>query len=60
MYILEDEKTGLLRALPSKKDRLIESLKEFFPEKYITKYNEVKGVINYKSVPDVVKLYNSK
>ncbi len=60
MYILEDKKTGLLRALPSKKDKLIESLNEFFPEKYVTKYGEVKGAINYKSVPALVKLYNSK
>jgi hypothetical protein len=60
MYILEDKKTGFLKALPSKKEELKESLMDFFPEKYIMKYDEVKGEINYKSIPDLVKLYNSK
>lgn len=60
MYILEDKETGFLKALPSKKDKLKESLIDFFPEKYIVKYDEVKGEINYRSIPDLVKLYNSK
>jgi hypothetical protein len=60
MYILEDKKTGFLKALPSKKEKLKESLMDFFPEKYIIKYDEVKGEISYKSVPDLVELYNSK
>ena len=60
MYILEDRKTGFIKALPSKKEKLKESLMDFFPEKYILKYSEVKGEINYKSVPDLVRLFNSK
>jgi hypothetical protein len=60
MYILEDKEMGFLKALPSKKQKLKESLMEFFPEKYIIKYDEVKGEIDYKSIPDLVKLYNSK
>ena len=60
IYILEDKETGLLKALPSKKEKLKESLIIFFPEKYILKYDQVKGKINYKSIPDLVKLYNSK
>ena len=60
MYILEDKETGFLKALPSKKEKLKESLMDFFPEKYIIKYDEVRGELNYKSIPDLVKLYNSK
>lgn len=60
MYILEDTETGFVKALPSKKERLNEVLMEFFPERYITRYGEVKGEIKYKSVPDLVGLYNSK
>jgi hypothetical protein len=60
MYILEDKTTGFLKALPSKKEKLKESLMDFFPEKYVVKYDQVKGEINYKSIPDLVKLYNSK
>lgn len=60
MYILEDKKNGLLEALPSKKDELREVLLDFFPERYIAKYSEVEGEINYRSVLELVKLYNSK
>ncbi len=60
IYILEDKEIGFLKALPSKKGKLQESLMDFFPEKYIIKYDEVKGEINYQSIPDLVKLYNSK
>lgn len=60
MYILEDEKFGIVRALPSEKGTLKETLAEFLPERYITKYGEVKGKVNYKHVPDMIMLYNSK
>jgi hypothetical protein len=60
MYILEDKRIGFIKALPSKKEELKESLLDFFPERYITKYAEVKGEINYRSIPDLVELYNSK
>lgn len=60
IFILEDKASGFLKALPSKKAKLRETLMEFFPEKYITKYSEFKGEISYKSIPDLVKLYNSK
>ena len=59
MYLIEDRTTGLLKAIPSRKDELKEALLDFFPELYIIKYAEVKGEINYKSLPDLVKLYNS-
>lgn len=60
MYILEVEKIEFLRALPSKKEKLMEALMDFFPERYVLKYAEVNGEIKYKDVPDLVKLYNSK
>lgn len=60
LYILEHKETGFLSGVSSKKEKLKESLLDFFPEKYIVKYTEVNGEINYKSVPDLVKLYNSK
>jgi hypothetical protein len=60
MYLIEDTETGLLTALPAKQEKLKESLMDFFPEQYISKYTEDNGKINYKSLPDLVKLYNSK
>ncbi|GCC51250.1 hypothetical protein SanaruYs_14710 [Chryseotalea sanaruensis] len=60
MYILEHNETGFLKALPSKKERLSEALMDFFPERYILKYQEVKGEIKYNTIYDLVKLYNSK
>jgi hypothetical protein len=58
MYILED-KDGY-SGVSSKKDQLKETLLDFFPDKYVAKYSEVNGKINYHSLPDLVKLYNSK
>lgn len=60
IYVLEDKEIGFIKALPSKKEKLKESLLDFFPEKYLVKYDKVKGEIKYKSIPDLVKLYNSK
>jgi len=61
-YVLEHKKTGFLEALPRTKDKLEESLKNFFPEGYVSKYAEVKnkGKITYEHVPDMVRLYNSR
>ncbi len=56
-FILEDNETKFLKALPSA-DK--EVLFEFFPQRYVSKYEEVKGKIKYKNIPDLVKLYNSK
>jgi hypothetical protein len=60
LYILEDRKTGFIKAMSSRKEELMESLLDFFPENYIIKYGSVKGEIKYRSLPEVVKLYNSK
>jgi hypothetical protein len=60
IYILEDKATGFLKAIPSKKEKLKESLIDFFPEKYVNKYIQVNGELKYKTIPDLVKLYNSK
>lgn len=60
MYLIEDKETGFLKALPSKKNKLMESLLEFFPQDYITRYAGIKGEINYRSLPDLVNLYNSR
>jgi hypothetical protein len=60
IYILEDKESGFLKALPSNRVELKETLRNFFPEKYIAKYEEVKSKIDYKSIPNLVKLYNSK
>lgn len=60
LYLLEDNRSGYIGALSSKKDKLREALRDFFPDAYLTKYAEVKGEIKYKSVPDLVKLYNSR
>jgi hypothetical protein len=60
LYVLEDIETGIIKGLPFKKEKLVESLIEFFPEKYVSKYTSVKGKITHKSVPDLVRLFNSK
>lgn len=60
MYILEHNTTGNLRALSSKKEALWETLRDFFPDQYLLKYEEVKGPIKYQNIPALVKLYNSK
>lgn len=60
MYILEHNTTGNLRALSSKRETLWETLRDFFPDQYLIKYEEVKGPIKYQTIPALVKLYNSK
>jgi len=59
-YMIEDRSTGYLKAISADKEKMNQTLHEFFPEKYLTKYREVKGKIKYKTIPDLVKLYNSK
>lgn len=59
-YVLEDEKLGYLSAVSSKKELLHETLLDFFPEEYVTKYVEVNGEIKYKEVPKLVQLYNTR
>lgn len=60
IYILENKENSYLKALPTKRGKLKEELINFFPEKYVLKYEEVYGEIHYKSIPELVKLYNSK
>ncbi|MBX2967533.1 MAG: hypothetical protein KF845_15430 [Cyclobacteriaceae bacterium] len=58
-YVLEEPGTDYLRALPYEQQKLLETLKEFFPERYLIRYKEEKGAIVYSKVPALVKLYNS-
>lgn len=60
IYLLEYPKTNDVRALPTEDDKLHEALKDFFSERFITRYEEVKGKIKYRTIPDLVKFYNSK
>ena len=60
IYILEDSRTAFISCLPQKREMLIEVLKDFFPERYIAKYIEVEGKINYNTISKFVSLYNSK
>jgi hypothetical protein len=59
-YVIEEKATGNKRAISTNKEKMSEALLDFFPEKYLTKYAEVNGKIKYKTIPNVVKLYNSK
>lgn len=59
MYILEEPENDYMRALPGKQQKLLEVLKDFFPERYLTRYKEEKGTIKYSEIPALVKLYNS-
>ena len=60
LYILEDRSNGYIKAISIQEDKMKQVLSEFLPEKYLIKYEEVKGKIRYKDIPDLVKLYNSK
>ena len=60
IYILEDSKNGFLTAIPNAKEELETKLADYLPEKYLRKYTEVNGKIKYKTIPELVKLYNSK
>ena len=60
LYVLENNSTGFYKGLPAKKEKLQEALLDFFPDRYISKYAEVNGEIKYKTIPEFVKLYNSK
>jgi hypothetical protein len=59
-YLLEDPSTGYVKALSRNNEKFHQTLLEFFPEKYITRYEEVNGPLKYKMIPAVVKLYNKK
>jgi len=59
-FVLEEKATGHKRAISTNKEKMREVLLDFFPERYLIKYAEVNGKIKYKTIPDVVKLYNSK
>lgn len=60
LYILESVDTGFLRGIPSKKEKMKEALRDFFPDDYILSYHELKGEIKYKFIPDLVSRYNSR
>lgn len=59
MYILEEPGNDYIRALPGKQEKLLEVLKDFFPERYLVRYRQEYGDITYSKVPALVKLYNS-
>lgn len=60
MYVLENNSTGYLRALSTKREALLEALRDFFPDEYLAKYEQSEQEIKYKSIPELVKFYNSK
>lgn len=60
IYVIENSSSGYLRALPSKRTRLMQVLLDFFPETYLNTYGALAEGITYKAIPSFVKLYNSK
>lgn len=59
VYILENQ-SGFIKTLPTNKEKLKTALLDFFSERYLQKYEELKEEIEYKTIPALVKLYNSK
>jgi hypothetical protein len=59
VYILENQ-SGFVKTLPTNKEKLRTALMDFFSERYLQKYGELKQEIKYKTIPALVKLYNSK
>lgn len=59
LYMLENRKTGGIRPIPKNKERLEESLTNFFPQEIIQEYRNKKGTINYQNLPGLVKYYNA-
>ncbi len=59
LYVLDDNK-GYMQAMPAERKLLNEGLKEFFPERYLIRYEQEKGKIKYGKLVALVKLYNSK
>ena len=60
LFFLENPQTGFVRGLPVDGEELKEALRDFFPDRYIERYEQEKGKIAYKSVPGLVRLYNSR
>jgi hypothetical protein len=58
MYVLEN-RNGYSAVSPRKKE-LRESLLDFFPDKFVEKYESVYGEVNYRHLDDMVRFYNSK
>jgi|GEM_PF-1942686 len=60
LYLLERENISLIKAMPPKKEDLDKALLDFFSERFLHLYETKKGKINYKSLPSLIKFYNSK
>lgn len=60
IYIIEDSKTGLIKAMPSKKEGLNLALLDFFPESFLQRYAKEKKEITDKNLPEFIAFYNSK
>jgi hypothetical protein len=60
LFAAENTSTSFIKSLPSEKKKLKEALLDFFSDRYIVKYKELKEKIAYKTIPPFFKLYNSK
>jgi hypothetical protein len=59
MYILEESETRYMRAVSPKNKKFDEVLSDFFPAEFLDTYRKNHKKINYDSLPDMVKSYNT-
>jgi hypothetical protein len=58
MYVLED-RNGYAAVAPQR-ERLRESLLDYFPDKFVEKYEATFGEVTYRTLDEMVKFYNSR
>jgi hypothetical protein len=58
MYVLEN-RNGYSAVSPKKKELKV-ILLDYFPDKFVVKYESVYGEVNYRHLDDMVRFYNSK
>jgi hypothetical protein len=57
---LENPETGFVSGVPSRREEMLEKLRDFFPERYLARYEEEKQEITYKTLKEMVVFYNSR
>jgi hypothetical protein len=58
MYVLEN-RNGFSAVAPQR-ERLKETLLDYFPDKFVEKYEATFGEINYRTLDEMVRFYNSR
>ncbi|MBL0740257.1 hypothetical protein [Chryseolinea lacunae] len=59
MYVISDPEHATLEGIPANKLKLREALPIFFPDNFLTEYQQKNGVVKYKDLPALVKAFNA-